>query len=344
MNLHNVMKEIPLTEIGQIQIGHAQDLPAATGCTVILCPQGAAAGVDVRGGGPASRETQLLNPVAAAEKIHAVLLSGGSAFGLDAAGGVMQYLEEQNIGFETGAAKVPLVCASCIYDLVIGASDIRPDKAMGYQACVDAQTNTQTDGCIGVGTGATVGKFLGPASMMKSGLGSYAIQIGDLKIGAIVAVNALGDVFDSRTGLQLAGPVSTAHISSDTTQEHHPAMLCTEELICRQYSGLHNLFTGNTTIGAVITNGKFTKTEMNKIAAMTQNGLARSINPVHTTADGDSVYALSVGDVTADLNVTGTLAAQVMSSAIERAIYTASSLCGVPSYSTLLEKKQNTSN
>lgn len=396
MNLHNVMKEIPLTEIGQIQIGHAQDLPAATGCTVILCPQGAAAGVDVRGGGPASRETQLLNPVAAAEKIHAVLLSGGSAFGLDAAGGVMQYLEERNIGFETGAAKVPLVCASCIYDLIIGASDIRPDKAMGYQACVDAQTNTKTDGCIGVGTGATVGKFLGPASMMKSGLGSFAVQIGDLKIGAIVAVNALGDVFDSRTGLQLAGPVCTTHTTAnmanpacaDAVQEHHPAyadtsprnqpayadtsqenrsaytditqgnrsaytditqkkrpiMLCTEELICRQYSGLHNLFTGNTTIGAVITNGKFTKTEMNKIAAMAQNGLARSINPVHTTADGDSVYALSVGDVTADLNVTGTLAAQVMSSAIERAIYTASSLCGVPSYSTLLEKKQNTSN
>lgn len=370
MNLHNVMKEIPLTEIGQIQIGHAQNLAAATGCTVILCPQGAAAGVDVRGGGPASRETQLLNPVAAAKKIHAVLLSGGSAFGLDAAGGVMQYLEERNIGFETGAAKVPLVCASCIYDLIIGASDIRPDKAMGYQACVDAQTNTQTDGCIGVGTGATVGKFLGPAAMMKSGLGSYAIQIGELKIGAIVAVNALGDVFDSRTGLQLAGPLRTDHTPTkatdpayadiaqekhpaytdtiqekhppytDTAYKSHPAMLCTEELICRQYSGLHNLFTGNTTIGAVITNGKFTKTEMNKIAAMAQNGLARSINPVHTTADGDSVYALSVGDVTADLNVTGTLAAQVMSSAIERAIYTAKSLCGVPSYNSLHKKEQ----
>lgn len=343
MNLHHVMKEIPLSEIKQIQIGHAQDLSAATGCTVILCPEGASAGVDVRGGGPASRETQLLNPVAAAEKIHAVLLSGGSAFGLDAAGGVMQYLEERHIGFETGAAKVPLVCASCIYDLIIGASDIRPDKAMGYQACENAQTNLLTDGCIGVGTGATVGKFLGPASMMKSGLGSYAIQIGELKIGAIVAVNALGDIFDTQTGMQIAGPIRTASPAMHTEQapsSDSTVMLCTEELICQQYSGLKNLFTGNTTIGAIITNGKFTKTEMNKIAAMAQNGLARSINPVHTTADGDSVYALSVGDISADLNVTGTLAAQVMSSAITRAIYSAKSMCGVPSYQELFSENK----
>lgn len=343
MNLHNVMQEIPLSEIKQIQIGHAQDLSAATGCTVILCPEGAAAGVDIRGGGPASRETQLLNPVAAAEKIHAVLLSGGSAFGLDAAGGVMQYLEEKHIGFETGAAKVPLVCASCIYDLIIGASNIRPDKTMGYQACENAQVNLRTDGCIGVGTGATVGKFLGPASMMKSGLGSYAIQIGELKIGAIVAVNALGDIFDTQTGMQIAGPLHAASPDMHTAQAasaDSTVMLCTEELICHQYSGLKNLFTGNTTIGAIITNGNFTKTEMNKIAAMAQNGLARSINPVHTTADGDSVYALSVGDISADLNVTGTLAAQVMSSAITRAIYSAESMCGVPSYQELFSENR----
>lgn len=255
----------------------------------------------------------------------------------------MQYLEEKHIGFETGAAKVPLVCASCIYDLIIGASNIRPDKTMGYQACENAQVNLRTDGCIGVGTGATVGKFLGPASMMKSGLGSYAIQIGELKIGAIVAVNALGDIFDTQTGMQIAGPLHAASPDMHTEQAasaDSTVMLCTEELICHQYSGLKNLFTGNTTIGAIITNGNFTKTEMNKIAAMAQNGLARSINPVHTTADGDSVYALSVGDISADLNVTGTLAAQVMSSAITRAIYSAESMCGVPSYQELFSENR----
>ena len=197
------MIQIPVTSIANLQIGQAQDAAAATGCTVILCPEGAAAGLDVRGGGPASRESELLRPVAAADKIHAVLLSGGSAFGLDAAAGVMRWLAEHDIGFDTGVAKVPLVCASCLYDLTVGESTVRPGPDMGYQACENA--GNYQDGCFGAGTGASVGKFRGMAQAMKTGIGSYAVRLGALEVGAIVAVNALGDVYDWRTGRQVAG-------------------------------------------------------------------------------------------------------------------------------------------
>lgn len=307
------MKEIPITAIENIKIGHAQNIEAATGCTVIICEKGAPTGVDVRGGGPASRETELLNPRAASESIHAVLLSGGSAFGLDAAGGVMQYLEEHNVGFDVGCTKVPLVCESCIFDLEIGSIFVRPDKAMGYAACIDAEQNELKEGNVGVGTGATVGKLHGTIGMMKSGLGTYAIQIGNLKVGAIVVVNALGDIIDPYTGKILAGLL-------DDSQSH---FLNSEEVLYSTYNRSKNLFTGNTTIGAIITNGRFTKSEMGKIAAMAQNGYARTICPVHTTADGDSIYAMSVGDIEADINVVGTLAAKVMAEAILKAVLTA---------------------
>lgn len=306
------MKEILITEIENIKIGHAQNIDAATGCTVIICEQGAPTGIDVRGGGPASRETELLNPRAASESIHAILLSGGSAFGLDAAGGVMQYLEEHHIGFDTGVTKVPLVCASCIFDLEIGSITIRPDKAMGYAACINAQENQLEEGNIGAGTGATVGKLHGVNGMMKSGIGTYAIQIGELKVGAIVVVNALGDVIDPNSGKILAGLL-------DDTQTH---FLNSEDVLYSTYNRNKNLFTGNTTIGAIITNAKFSKSEMGKIAAMAQNGYARTICPVHTTADGDSIYAMSVGNIEADINVVGTLASRVMANAIIKAVST----------------------
>lgn len=197
------MKEISLFDIGNVRIGNAQDKEHGTGCTVLICPDGVPCGVDIRGGGPASRESALLDPRAAAERFHAVLLSGGSAYGLNAAGGVMAYLEEHGIGFDTVVCKVPLVLASCIYDLGCGAN-VRPDAAMGYAACVAAETNNAREGNEGAGTGATVGKCCGSAYRMKSGLGMYAVETNGLKVGAIVAVNALGDVINE-DGTILAG-------------------------------------------------------------------------------------------------------------------------------------------
>ena len=200
------MKEISIREIAPFRIGQAENSAAATGCTVILCPDGMRAGLDVRGGGPASRDSQMLNPLMAMETIHAVVLSGGSAFGLDAAGGVMRFLEEHGVGFNVGVTKVPLVVQSCLFDLTVGDKDVRPDAAMGYEAARQAWENPNyRDGNFGAGCGATVGKWEGMECCMKSGIGSYAMQIGDLQIGAVAAVNALGDVFDPRTGRQIAG-------------------------------------------------------------------------------------------------------------------------------------------
>ncbi len=313
------MKEILLSEFEDIRIGSAQNLEAATGCTVVICEKGAPTGVDIRGGGPASRETQILNPVAACEKIHAVLLSGGSAFGLDASGGVMKYLEERNIGFDVGVTKVPLVSTSCIFDLQIGDKTVRPDIEMGYKACVDSERNNLKEGNVGVGAGATVGKYRGPKTMMKTGLGMYAVQVGELKVGAIVAVNALGDIKDCDTGEIIAGLLD----------EKCERFLNTENQMYAEVNKKQDLFTGNTTIGIIITNAKFDKTAMTKVAAMAQNGLARTIYPVHTTADGDSVYAMSVGDITSDINVVGTLASRVMAKAINRAVTTADAAHGL---------------
>ncbi|MCD8077540.1 MAG: P1 family peptidase [Lachnospiraceae bacterium] len=307
------MQEIPITEIEHVKIGHAQDMEHATGCTVLLLgEEGARAGLDVRGGGPASRESELLKPVAAAEVIHAVLLSGGSAFGLDAAGGVMRYLEEQGIGFAVGDVRVPLVCQSDIYDLGLVTSKVRPDAAMAYEACRNAEKNCPAEGNVGAGTGATVGKLLGPDTAMNSGLGLYAVQLGELKMGAVVAVNALGDIRDPETDEILAGLLTPDHqdfADSEKTLYRLAAAAAAPEMS-----------NTNTTIGAVITNGHFTKTQLCKIASMAHNGYARAIRPVHTMGDGDSIYALSVGDVVpADINVAGTLAAHVMAQAIRRA-------------------------
>jgi len=315
------MKEIPITEIGPVRIGQVEDKEAATGCTVLISEDGMRVGLDVRGGGPASRDSQLLNPLTSAQIVHAVLLGGGSAFGLDAAGGVMQYLEEQGIGFDVGITKVPLVAQSNLFDLMTGDPNVRPDKAMGYEAARRAleEPNYQ-DGNYGAGCGATVGKAGGMETCMKTGIGSYAIEIGPLKIGAIVALNALGDVYDWKTGQKIAGLLT----------EDKKEFRSTEELMMQSVRKIENKFTGNTTLGVVLTNGYFEKAQLCKIAGMAHDGYARSIRPVHTSVDGDSIYAISAGDLETDLDLTGVLAAEVMSEAIKRAVYKAKNAYGFP--------------
>lgn len=317
-------KEISIQEIKGIKIGQSENQAAGTGCTVFLSETGMRAGLDVRGGGPASRESELLNPLAAAQVIHAIVLAGGSAYGLGAADGVMKYLEEKGIGFEVGPSlKVPLVCQSDLFDLTVGDPYIRPDKAMGYDACLRAEENgtgNYRDGNFGAGCGATVGKFAGMDYCMKSGIGSYAVQIGELQVGAVVAVNALGDIYDWKTGKKISGLLA----------EDRKTFRSTEELMYASTEIVENKFTGNTTIGVIITNGKFEKASLCKIAGMAHDGYARSIRPVHTTADGDSIYTVSVGDVEADQDLTGVLAAEVMSEAIIRAVMSAEGAYGYP--------------
>ena len=313
------MKEINITDIENVYIGSADDIENATGCTVIICEKGAPTGLVVTGGGPASRESELLKPVANASAIHGVLLSGGSAYGLDAAGGVMQYLEEQGIGFDVGIGVVPLVCQSCIFDLAIGSYNVRPDKAMGYRAAENAYKNNFKQGNYGAGTGACVGKIYGRERATKTGLGAYAAQIGELKIGAVVVLNALGDVFDYDSGAQIAGVLTEDLTAFDSS----------EDAMYKLYKPNANLFVENTTIGAIITNAKFDKTQMNKIAAMCHNGYARTICPVNTTADGDSLYAMSVGDVEANLDMVGTLGAKVIGRAIRNAVKNAEGAYGL---------------
>lgn len=320
------MKEILFNEIEGIKIGNAQNLNGPTGCTVVICEAGATAGVDVRGGAPGTRETDLLDPVNLVDKIHAVILSGGSAFGLDAASGVMQYLEERNIGFDVGVTKVPIVCSAVLFDLAIGNHKIRPDKAMGYEACKNAEFNQCKEGNVGAGTGATVGKILGPENSMKGGLGCYVLQVGELQVGAVIAVNCLGDVIDSDTGNIIAGVL-------DKDKKN---FLYTEKIMIAQYDEKKNLFSGNTTIGIVVTNGKFTKSEMNKIASMAHNGYGRAMRPAHSMFDGDTIFTMATGKVEADINVVGLLAARVVEQAVVRAVKNAEGVLEYKAYRDML--------
>jgi len=319
------MRQIEFTDIEGIHVGHAEDLEAATGCTVIISEEGATVGVDVRGGAPGTRETDLLNPVNLVQKVHAVLLAGGSAFGLDAAAGVMQYLEERDIGFDVQVTRVPIVCGAVLFDLAIGDHSIRPDKDMGYQACLNASSSRCEQGNVGAGAGATVGKILGMGKAMKSGQGCYSLKLGDLKVGALVAVNCLGDVIDPLTGERLAGPLN------DDMQ----TVADTEEMMLKSQYDKKSLFSSNTTIGIVATNAAFTKGQMTKLASMAQNGYARTMRPAHTMYDGDTIFAMSTGCVEAELSVVGLLAARVMERAVIAAVKNATSLCGLKCYSDL---------
>ena len=315
------MSEISINEIGPIRIGQVENVEAATGCTVFIAENGMRAGVDVRGGGPSSRETQVLNPLMNAEEIHAVLLGGGSAFGLEAANGVMKYLEERGFGYDVGITKVPIVAQSDIFDLTVGECYVRPDVKMGYEAAKNAFENPNyADGNYGAGCGASVGKIMGMDYAMKTGIGSYAISVGDLRIGAVSVVNALGDIFDWKTGKQIAGLLAEDKLGLRSTVEYM------KENLKRNT----DKFTGNTTISIVITNAGLSKAELCKVAGVAHNGYARSINPVHSSADGDSIYAVSIGDVDADKDLVGTLAAEVISEAIIRAVDSAESAYGLP--------------
>jgi len=301
-----------------ILVGQISDQEALTGCTVVICPQGAVPGVDVRGGAPGTRETDALAPLNLVDKAYAVVLAGGSAFGLDAASGVVKYLEESGIGFDVGVTKVPIVAAAVLFDLDLGDYRIRPDAAMGYRAAAAATEGPIEEGNVGAGTGATVGKLLGPQRAMKSGLGVASLQIEKLIVTALVAVNAFGDVVDPATGKIIAGALTEEGTFLDTEKQLRERVFNFAPAI------------NNTTIGIVTTNANLTKAEATKVAQVAHNGIARAIRPAHTLVDGDTVFCLATGKVAADPNQVGSLAAQAMSGAIVRAAYAAEGVGELP--------------
>lgn len=319
-----------ITDVPGIEVGQAQDNLALTGCTVLICRKGAVAGVDVRGSAPGTRETDLLNPINLVEKVHAILLAGGSAFGLDAAGGVMHYLEEQKIGFNTGVAKVPIVPAAILFDLALGNNNIRPDADMGYKACLAASNAPCEEGNVGAGTGASVGKMFGMALAMKSGLGSASIRINGLIIGAIVAVNAFGDIVDPENGEVIAGLRSgkVGPLRVGGKNYFADTLANIKKPVGRAVLGLATR--SNTVIGAVATNARLTKAEATKVAQMAHDGLARAVRPAHTMLDGDTIFALSTGNKKADVTTVGALAGEVMTQAILRAVKMAAPAGGIP--------------
>ena len=315
----DLIKEISITEIEGILIGNAQDEKGATGCTAIICKEGASAGVDVRGAAPATRETDLLKSVNMVQQIHCVMLSGGSAFGLAAGNGAMEFLSERNIGFDTGVERVPIVCGASLFDLDMGEKR-HPDLEMGYEACRAAFDKDEIrQGNYGAGTGATVGKWFGAERMMKGGLGIYAAQVGSIKCAAVVAVNCLGDVYDTDTGKVIAGVMN----------EEKSEILSTDDFLLRTLENPHNLFNGNTTIGCIITNAKLTKPECNKLASVTHNAYARAISPVHTSADGDSIFVMATGEIPVMADALGVLSVHVMEKAIANAVKNADNRYGV---------------
>ena len=313
-----------LTDVKGIRVGHFTDSRRPTGCTVVLVEKGATAGVDVRGSAPGTRETDLLNPIHTVEQVHAVVLSGGSAFGLDSAAGVVRYLEERGIGYRTSAGVVPIVPAAILFDLGLGDASIRPDHQAGYRACQNAVSGPLEEGNVGAGSGATVGKMLGLNRAMKGGLGTTSISVGKLVVAALAVVNSLGDVIDPKTGQILAG----ARTRDGKSFANIAATL-------RKTSPLQPPAQGeNSTLGVVATNAAFSKAGMTKIAQMSHDGLARSINPAHMPLDGDTIFALSTGEWSgADLGRVGALAAEAMAEAIVRAVLTARRIPGYPAHS-----------
>ena len=309
-----------LTDVPGLRVGHFTDPRRPTGCTVVLTPQGAVAGVDVRGASPGTRETELLSPLNAVEQVHAILLSGGSAFGLDAAGGVMRWLEEHGAGVQVGPARIPIVPAAILYDLFTGDPSIRPDAAAGYAACVAASTAPPAQGNVGAGAGAVVGKLFGIERAMKGGIGSASVTVNGVTVAAMVAVNAVGDVVDPATGAVVAG----ARSADGRT------MIGTTQAILGGAALTHLMPGSATTIGVVATDAVITKVQANKIAQMAHDGLARSINPVHTLTDGDTLFALGTGasGIAVHTTVLGTLAADVVARAVLNAVRAAKGIGG----------------
>ncbi|MCM3766998.1 P1 family peptidase [Neobacillus niacini] len=316
--MHNQIIDVP-----GVKVGSAENTQALTGCTAILFEGGAVAGVDVRGSAPGTRETDLLNPVNLVDKVHAICLSGGSAFGLDAASGVMQYLEEQDIGLDVGVAKVPIVPAAVLFDLPYGDPKVRPDRQMGYEAATAATVEKFETGNNGAGCGATVGKLAGPAYCMKGGLGSASLRLENgVVIGAIVAVNPGGDVRNPETGEILAGPYKDGELLDSIQllqQNYRPTIPAGS----------------NTTIGVVAVNAQLTKAEATKVAQMAQDGYARTIFPAHTMFDGDTIFVAATGGERVPVDVIGGLAAKVMAEAIVNAVKSAKSAAGIIAHKDL---------
>lgn len=317
-----------ITDVQGIKVGHFTDTGRPTGCTVLIFEKGATAGVDVRGSAPGTRETDLLNPTNSVQQVQAILLAGGSAYGLDAASGVVRYLEEHGLGFHLGSVTVPIVPAAILYDLGVGDPKIRPTAESGYKACQSATTGKVAEGNVGAGAGATVGKMFGQQSAMKSGIGTASVRVGKtgIVVAAIVAVNAVGDVVDPKTGKIIAG----ARKPDGTGFRDSMAQI-------REGYQVELLTGTNTTIGVVATNAAFDKTQMTKIAQMAHDGLARTINPSHTLSDGDTIFAAATGAISARANhgAIGALAADVMAQAVLRAVKSARGLPGLPSWSDL---------
>ncbi len=310
------------TDITGFKVGHAQDMDALTGCTVILCPPNTVGGVDQRGGAPGTRETDLLHPMHLVNQVTAILLTGGSAFGLDAAAGVMRYCEENKMGFDASYATVPIVPAAVLFDLGIGDPNVRPDAEMGYQACLNASGDPPAEGNVGAGAGATVGKVLSPKMSTKSGIGTAVVDLGGGgKVAAIVAVNAFGDVVDPESGEIIAG--------ARGIKGYADTLKVMKSFVGRKVMGFS---TGpdNTVIGVVATNVKLNKEQITRVAQMAHNGLARTIRPAFTLLDGDTVFALSSGEVDMDMNIVGAYAAIAYQEAILSAVKNAEKAGGIP--------------
>ncbi|MBM4288255.1 MAG: P1 family peptidase [Deltaproteobacteria bacterium] len=315
-----------LTFVPGFLVGHASDFKNLTGCTVILCPPGTVGSIDVRGSAAGTRQIDALQSYHIVNEVQAVFLSGGSAFGLDAAGGVMEFLEERGYGFDVAITRVPTVPAAVIFDLSLGNCRVRPDKAMGYAACVQATAGAVAEGSVGAGTGASVGKLFGITQGMKSGLGSVCLAgPNGLLVGALVVVNAFGDVRDCNTGALIAG----ARLSPESAEFADTAAYIRQGIV------RHSFGEPNTTLGVIATNARLTREQAHKVAQMGHNGLARSITPIHTLFDGDIVFVLSQPMVEADLHVVGLLGEAALQLAIDRAIRLAHGLGVLPAYADL---------
>lgn len=311
-----------IADIEGITVGHSADVTGYTGCTVILCEKGAVCGIDVRGSASGTRQVDALNVSHIVERVHGILLAGGSSFGLDAASGVMRYLEEKNIGFDVGVARIPIVPTAVIFDLGFGSPQARPTPDMGYEACLRAGTDVE-EGSVGAGTGATVGKIFELPRAMKGGLGTCSLTMPDgLKVAALVVVNAFGDIIDNVTGKIIAG----LRKSENSLTFANTIAQIKKGAVKKQFGIV------NTTLGVVATNAIFNKREVTKIAQMAQGGLIKTISPVHTTFDGDLVFALATGQMEADLNKVGVLAEYVLAEAIKRAVKKADGFGIVPAF------------
>jgi L-aminopeptidase/D-esterase-like protein len=321
-----------ITDVGNLLVGHAQNFEALTGCTVILSPKGAVAGVSQRGGAPGTRETDLLRPMHMVQKVHAILLAGGSAFGLDAASGVMRWLEAKKIGYKTQAAIVPIVPSAIIYDLDLGNSKIRPDAEMGFQACENATNQKPDEGNYGSGTGATVGKILGMSRAMKAGVGTSSCEVGNgAIIGAIAVVNAFGDIVDNESRKIIAGvrKSSASHSGNDTSDYFADTLQVMDSIIGRgilSFAGKHN-----TVVGVIATNVQLSKEEANKFAETAADGITLAVRPAFTMFDGDTVFSLSTGNKKLNLNILCAFAPIVFADAIRNAVISAEPAGGLPS-------------